>query len=197
MVAEPTTGQEPTTPVGQEPTANPTATVAPGQEPEPVTFDSEYVKSLRKSEAETRRKLRDAEAELTKHRTAAMSETERLQQRVAELERANADYLTERQERSIRYAVATASNKLGIVDADAAYRLLDLAELETDDNGDPKDIEKALKDLLKKRPYLAAVTQQVRNINAGDGRGAPPPEDAKLRDDELIRRYGISVPRRQ
>lgn len=64
--------QEPTEPTGQEPTPQePPSGQQPGQEPEPQTFDREYVQQLR--------------AEAARHRT----EAQEAKSRVEEFERAN------------------------------------------------------------------------------------------------------------
>ncbi|MDP9352118.1 MAG: hypothetical protein M3P51_11325 [Chloroflexota bacterium] len=63
-------GQEPTTPTGQEPQAQPSApttpvtaqgTPEPGTQPEPQTFDAKYVQQLRAEAASYRTKLKEIE----------------------------------------------------------------------------------------------------------------------------------------
>jgi len=65
--------------------------------------------------------------------------------------------------------VMLAASKLGIVDPDAAFRLLDTASLEFDDNGQPKDVERALKALLSNKPYLAAGAGHASATNPAGG----------------------------
>ncbi|HOM83934.1 MAG TPA: phage scaffolding protein [Armatimonadota bacterium] len=125
---------------------------ARGQEPE--SFDVEYVRKLRAEAAEYRKRLRELEAAVKKQEEAKLSETERLQQRLAELEREQAEWQRERQERTLKYEVMLAAGRLGIVDAEAAYKLLDLSTIEFDEDGNPTNIEKALRNLVSKRPYL-------------------------------------------
>lgn len=157
---EPTQGQEPNA-SGQEPQnqqAAGTATAAnaqAGQESGQEQFDAAYVKQLRAEAAENRRKLRDLETAAKVAEDAKLSETERTTRRLAELERQQTDWQRERQELTTRYAIERQAAQLGIVDPDAAYRLLDLASIEYDEDGKPKDVEKALQALLKQRPYLA------------------------------------------
>jgi len=126
-----------------------------GQEPEPEKFDAEYVRKLRAEAAEYRRRLRELEQAVKQHEEAKLSETERLQRRLAELEKERALWERERQERVLRYETMLAASRLGIVDPEAAYRLLDLSQLEFDEDGRPKNLEKALRELLRARPYLA------------------------------------------
>lgn len=138
---------------GQEPQVATQAGETQGQEPE--SFDAEYVRKLRAEAAEYRKRLRDLEAAVKKQEEAKLSETERLQQRLAELEKEQAEWQRERQERTLKYEVMLAAGKLGIVDAEAAYKLLDLSAIEFDEDGNPTNIEKALRGLIAKRPYLA------------------------------------------
>lgn len=133
--------------------------------------------------------LKKAADELKKIREANQSETERLTNRLAELERERADWERERQEHTVRYEVMLAAGRLGIVDPEAAYKLLDLSQIEYAGNGMPKNIEQALKDLLKAKPYLVRHVQPA-NINADDGRGSTPP-DPKAREAELRKRFRI------
>lgn len=148
-----------TTEGGQEPQNQPQTAAAgaqPGQEPAAEQFDAEYVRKLRAEAAEYRKRLRELEQKAQEQENAKLSETERLQKRLAELEREQAAYQRERQERTLKYETMLAASKLGIVDPEAAYKLLDLTRIEFDEDGTPRNIEAALKELLKAKPYLAA-----------------------------------------
>ena len=154
---------------------------AQGQEPE--RFDAQYVKQLRAEAADYRKRLREAEAKVQEHETASLTETERLQKRLADLEREQSAYQRERQERTVRYEVMLAASRLNIIDPDAAYRLLDLAALTFDDEGMPTNIDEALKGLLKARPYLQAQIQtgQVGATNPGKDSTGHTETDAQRR----------------
>lgn len=128
--------------------------------PEPLAQQAEekvdpIVSRLKAEAAEYRRKLRELEAKVKADEDAKLSETERLQRRLAELEREQALWQRERQERTLKYETMLAASRLGIVDPEAAYRLLDLSKLEFDEDGQPKNLEQALRDLVKAKPYLA------------------------------------------
>ena len=85
---------------------------------------------------------------------AAKSELQKAQERAAELEKKiEADKL-ERREMAVSHEIAIQSGKLGIVDGDVAYKLLDKEAIEFDDNGKPKNIEDLLKKLVQDKPYL-------------------------------------------
>lgn len=120
---------------GQEPQTVP---AAQGQEPE--QFDTEYVKKLRSEAAEYRKKLRELEAKVRADQDVKLSEAERLQNRLAELEREQANHERERQELLTRNEVMLAATRLGCVDPEAAFQLLDWASLEFEDDGKPNNL---------------------------------------------------------
>ena len=127
--------------------------------------------------------FKDAKAEEEK---AALTEQERLTRRVAELEKAAADAEAKARAKAIEAAVAKQAVLLGIIDPDAAVKLLDAEDLELDDEtGEPKNIEAALKALIKAKPYLASkpdpTTPGGTNGAAGTQAGPAP----KLTADEL------------
>jgi hypothetical protein len=132
--------------------------------------------------ATVRRKLADFERDNAKYRKriasfetaeqerqqANLSEMEKAQQRIAELEREKTALETQRQELRVREAIVGTASRLGFTDPADAIRLLDVASLEYADDGTPKDVEQALKALLAAKPYLApggympAVTRGVQ-----------------------------------
>jgi len=136
----------------------------------PETISLEEAKKLRSEAASLRRRLKELEDAKRAAEDAKLSEAERLQNRLAELEREQAMYQQERQERTVRYEVMLAASRLGCVDPEAAFQLLDWASLEFEDDGKPKNVDKALADLLAKRPYLRAG-QNTSTMNPAKGRG--------------------------
>jgi len=170
-----------TTEGGQEP-QNQQQTAAAGaqlgQEPAAEQFDAEYVRKLRAEAADYRKRLRELEQTVKQHEEAKLSETERLQKRLAELEREQAAYQRERQERTLKYETMLAASKLGIVDPEAAYKLLDLTRIEFDEDGTPRNIEAALKELLKAKPYLAAQPAAISGSPTNPARTGAGANDA-------------------
>jgi hypothetical protein len=138
------------------------------QAAEEERFDTEYVRKLRSEAAEYRKKLRDLEAKVRTDEEAKLSESERLQKRLAELERQQSEWERDRQERTLQYEVKLAAAQLGIVDPDAAWRLLDLKEVDFDDDGKPKNVDVVLKKLIQQKPYLASALT-ARDAGAGSG----------------------------
>lgn len=74
--------------------------------------------------------------------------------RVAELEAARAAWLAERRELRARQAVDRQARRLGVVDEDAAWRLLAPDALAYDAAGAPTNVEEALRALVAERPWL-------------------------------------------
>jgi hypothetical protein len=101
--------------------------------------------------------LKQKAAEFDKLQESQLSEQEKLQKRLAELEREKESWQRERQERTLKYETMLTASRLGIVDPEAAYRLLDLSKLEFAEDGTPKNLEQALKELIKAKPYLAGA----------------------------------------
>jgi len=87
----------------------------------------------------------------------------------AELTRTKDQYKQERVEGQIRVA----SQSLGIVDPEAAFRLLDQSTLEIDDDGKVKNAEKALRDLVKAKPYLLGGGRGSADGGAAGSAGSP------------------------
>lgn len=163
------TGQEPDTLTDESsdletPTTTEESTRDKGQEPEQPEDDFDKARAL-----ETIRKLRTFEKQAREQakilaeyqrkeqeaEQAKLSEQERLQQ---QLSQAKAELELERQQTRDRmnaYEVQLQANRLGIVDPDAAVKLLDWSSLDYDEDGRPADIEAALTQLLADKPYLA------------------------------------------
>lgn len=151
------------------------ATPEVAQEPEPQTgegqqFDAEYVRKLRAEAADYRKRLRELESKVKADEEAKMTEQERLQKRLAELERQNTEYQQSIQARTLEYEVKLHAARLGVVDPEAAYRLLDLKEVEFDEDGKPTNVERTLKALIAAKPYLTGGGGQVSPTNPAQGK---------------------------
>lgn len=96
---------------------------------------------------------------------AQLSELDKMRKQLADLEAEKKTMADERRALVLRTEIERAAQKLGVVDTEAAYKLLDLSTLELDAAGAPQDVEKALKALLIKKPYLVAGTGQTSATN--------------------------------
>jgi len=131
-------------------------------------------KAQAKELREAQKKLKALEAAEKKRAEAEMSELEKVQARVKELEQAEADAKSQAEaqalevnEKLIKAEVRVVAGTMGFVSPGDAYQLADLADVSVDDEGEVKGVEKALKALVKAKPYL------VEAENKG-GVGTPP-----------------------
>ncbi len=85
---------------------------------------------------------------------AAMTETEKLKAEKEEAEKKGKAAMEAANQRLVKAEVKAAAAEMGLVDADAAYALLDKDSIEVTENGDVKGIKKALEDLVKAKPWL-------------------------------------------
>lgn len=161
-----TQGQEPTATEGQEPTGD-------GQEPtgQQGTTGSDGSQEPQSQTPEgsvdalpewAQQIVRDARSEAAKYRTqvreyeqAQLTEQERMQQRIADLEAENERLSHTARDTLVRSEVTSVASRLGVIDPEAAYRLIDVEQLSYDDDGNPTDVEAAVKELIQQRPYLA------------------------------------------
>ena len=123
------------------------------------------------------RKLRKAEKErdalLAAQKSAADSQLSEAEQLKAKLIQAEADrdaVSAKLTQRTLQHRFEAAAQKLGVVDADAAYKLADLSAVEIDEDGNVTGIDAALADLKKTRKYLFGAP----NGAIGSAGGNPP-----------------------
>jgi hypothetical protein len=108
----------------------------------------------------------DAEALLKKAREREEADKSELQ-KARELAETRAKQIEELMTNQKRLATQSAifdkANKLGIVDPDAAYRLIDQDAIEYDESGRPTNAEALLVAMLKDRPYLTGSSSSAMN----------------------------------
>ena len=111
--------------------------------------------ALQRELAEARREAAKYRTDLRKVTDAQLTESERLQRRVTELEQEREATSVRDRERAIRLAALEAAARLGFRDPDLAVRLVDPTAVEVSDDGTPKNVERLLADVLARSPYLA------------------------------------------
>jgi hypothetical protein len=94
---------------------------------------------------------------------ANKSELAKAQERAALLEKQLADAAEKQKALMTQNDIAAKAAKLGIIDPDAAYKLLNRSELEYGDDGAPTNTETLLVALLKDKPYLAGSGSSAMN----------------------------------
>jgi hypothetical protein len=179
-------------------TSGPGAQAAPGSQPQ-VGASQAQAADAQSSQADgadnasgtedvaaLRRELEEARREAARHRTdanrlksekqaaedAKLPEQERLQRRLADLERQASSHEQERRDWQVREAVTRSASKLGYADPVDAFALLDRSALEFADDGTPKNTDRLLADLLRAKPYLAGGTRPMGSFDGGV-RGQP------------------------
>ncbi len=86
---------------------------------------------------------------------ANKTEAQKLQDRIAGLEKERQSWQQERTEERLRSVTVTAAARLGFTDPEDALGLLKRSEIEFDDSGQPRKVEEHLKALLEAKPYLS------------------------------------------
>ena len=105
---------------------------------------------------------------------AEMSELQKAQERAAQLEKQLADAAEKQKALMTQSDITAKAAKLGIIDPDAAYRLLDTSKLEYDEAGQPTNSEALLTGLLKDKPYLAGGGASAMNPAKSSGNQKDP-----------------------
>lgn len=126
----------------------------------------EEARRLRSEAKNLRQRLKTAEEERDRLKSASESDLERREREHNEV-RAERDRLAGTVS-TLR--VELAARELGVVDPEAAAALLDLDAL--DDPTDPKAIKRALRELVKEKPYLAPPGGNGFDGGSGKGRGS-------------------------
>jgi len=120
-------------------------------------------------------------------------------QRIVEMESENALLKVALQSARLEAAVAVHAGRLNIIDAEAAVKLLDRTMLEVDEEGNPKNVEAALRELIKERPYLApkapASVPPPGGTNAASGTAPGPAPRLSAEELEVARITGTDPAR--
>lgn len=165
MPDETNTAPEATTPTTPEVTApETTTTTTTATAPEATAAESE-LKQARKDAAAYRTRLREIEAKLAAHEQAAMTETEKRDARLAELEKLATERDQQLRDVTLKSAVSRQARALSIIDDDAAYALLDRAAIQYDADGNPQNLPTLMAALVKAKPWLVQPTSTTSAAN--------------------------------
>lgn len=91
-----------------------------------------------------RKRVRELEAKLKEFEDSKLSDQQRIEKQLAELQQQHSEYQTASQQRILKALVRAEATDLGI-NPSLAARLVDLADIEFDDDGEPKNLRKLLK----------------------------------------------------
>lgn len=112
---------------------------------------------------------------------ADKTEAQKAAERVAELEKELAGERTARQSMSVQMASIASARKLGFRDPELAVRLVSASEVEFDDAGAPRNIERLLGDIAKQYPALVSATTDYGGGPRGTSPGAGDDMNAFIR----------------
>lgn len=175
-------GQAPEPALGQEPASTPPQEGTPaGPEPQ---GESAETKRLRQEAANYRTQLREREAELQAIKDAALSEEQRREQALTTATAERDELRAQLHSTTLRADVFEAARSQGIVDPDAAFRLMDTTGLVAGSDGYDELLAERLAKLVDRRPYLKA--QSGEPPEPKDPPQIPPSSPARPRDPKQL-----------
>lgn len=147
---------------------------------QPDVNDDGALKAARKEAAEYRKRAAAAETRLKEIDDSSKSELELLQSRVAEMDTATQTAMQTIRDLRLQLAVVNTAAEVGVRDTETALALIDRDQLKWDDDGgvDVKSVQKALTELVARKPFLASG----RSIDAGAGSGSMDPSGMSMND---------------
>lgn len=129
----------------------------------------------------------EMEAAVKAHKDAqdkAKTDLEKAQEAAQKAEAEREKALSAANDRLIRAEVKLQASELGVVDADAAYALMDRSEVEVADDGAVKGVKEALEALVKAKPYLKGSATPGRSGGEFGGGQGSPDIDAQIKSAE-------------
>jgi len=125
-----------------------------------------------------------------------LDEQTKKDRRLAELESERTALLQERQRTMVTMEVNRLQPKMGLVDVDAASRLLDWDLIEYGDDGKPANVEDLVRDLLREKPYMGGQRPaQSGSINTSSGTTGALPPRLTAEEMEAAKAYNITPER--
>ena len=116
---------------------------------------SPHDRKLRSENQSLRKRLRELEAAHKAREEAELSEQERANKRLIELEEQIRVTSDKARSAALRAEITTQAQKFGIVDVDAASRLIDSSSIEYDDDAEGwLGVDEALRALTHDRPWI-------------------------------------------
>jgi hypothetical protein len=142
-----------------------------------------------KASKATAKELSVAQARLKEIEDKDKSEVERL----AGTARETSEKLTAAEQRArdlaIRLSVERAARKLGFIDEDDAYRLIDRSTVEMDDGGDPTNVDALLAALAKAKPHLVRTDGEKPPLAKGTPQTPKPAATALTKEQDIEQRH--------
>lgn len=183
---------DPINPQAQAATVPPTEPQAGDSQKPPLnTADYErMIAELRKESAAHRTKLNKFEADEKARTDAQLTEQQKKDKQLADLQKAHDEAVRQHQEYKVSTEVRLQAAQMGFADLNDASRLLDWSEIEYGTDGAPTNVKTLLDKLLKAKPYLQGKAV-VATPTAG---GATSPARSQTTDNaEITQTYVADV----
>jgi len=119
---------------------------------------------------------------------AQMSVEERLKAEKGEAETKANEAIVKANQRLVRSEILNKAANLGVIDTDAAYKLLDKDDIDVDDDGNVTGVEEAIKALITAKPYLIKKTSSDDTNKSGDDQQGSNNKKKSVSLNDLIRR---------
>jgi hypothetical protein len=129
-----------------------------GEGGESTSISLDEARQLRSENKSLRTRLRDLERTEQVRAEGETTELQKATERAAQLERDLSIERLARQDYSLRLETTAVARRLGFRDPELAHRLVPAADIEYDDAGAPRNVERILADLAKSHPYLTNGT---------------------------------------
>ena len=139
-------------------------TVSDDTKQEPKKYDEEYVNTIKGESIERGKKLKEAEEKLKKLEDEKLSDIEKKDKRVKELEAEIDGLKTTTRQKEVDALIVEAISDKNIIDK-PTMKLLIKNELTSEEEITDKVVEKVVDKLLKDKPFLINST----NVNPSDG----------------------------
>ena len=174
-------GQAPTATSGngQAPTQG-TPNAGNGQAPASNTANEPYTPPDAETWKRTQSELAEARREAINYRkraeeadTAKLTDEQKREKRMADLEKAHSDLQRTHQDRVLQYEVRLSAAAANFRDPADALSLIDLAAVKFDEDGTPKNLSELIEAIAKSKPYLLREDGSAPSVSAGQGQGRP------------------------
>jgi len=119
---------------------------------------------------------------------AQMTNEEKLKAEKVEAENKASEAIVKANQRLVKSEILNKAANLGVIDTDAAYKLLDKDDIEIDDDGNITGVEEAIKTLITAKPYLIKKTSSEDTNKSGDDQQGSNNKKKSVSLNDLIRR---------
>lgn len=149
------------------------------------------IRRLRDQEKTLKAQVKDADALRKRVQEIEDKDKSEVERQASRAQEAQAK-LTAAEQRAadlmLQMSVERAARKLGFIDEDDAFRLLDRKAVTLDDDGEPTNVDALLKDLAKAKPHLIAADDAGQKTGNGTRAvpGTPKPSGQKSSRAELV-----------